>query len=395
MRLTAATIVASVSISASVFAQAPVIEFDQTKHDFGTFKEEAGPQKHRFSFTNRGNSPLKLTHVQASCGCTTPSWTKEEIAPGKKGYVEAEYNPAGRPGAFEKTLTVMSNAQTPSVALTIKGNVTERVKTAADLYPREVGDFRLQSEYLNMGRVVPSKGENKQTFKIYNKSDKTVTFDAVNPSQPHLKMTISPATIKPEQTADITVVYDAKQKKEYGYTNDPVTVNYKGGNAASVQLYVVGTVEEEPRTVTEAEKGIVPKLKFQKKEHDFGTLRPGEVVDYAFEFTNSGSQNLEIFKTKASCGCTASDPSKKMLAKNESGNIKVTFNSTGKHDGPQSQTVTIYSNDPEEPTQYITIKANIDSKKPDMGTLLSAPKPVVASEAPAAKPAAKGTAKKK
>ena len=109
---------------------APVLKFKIEKHDFGTVPE--GPQaKFDFEFTNEGKEPLILSNVQASCGCTTPEWPKEPILPGKTSKVSAIYNTQGRPGAFTKSITVTSNAKTPSVVLMINGTVEKAPATTA------------------------------------------------------------------------------------------------------------------------------------------------------------------------------------------------------------------------------------------------------------------------
>ena len=66
---------------------------------------------------------MVISNVQASCGCTTPKWTKEPIKPGESGAVTAIYNSKGRPGTFNKAITITSNAKTPQKVLFIKGNV--------------------------------------------------------------------------------------------------------------------------------------------------------------------------------------------------------------------------------------------------------------------------------
>jgi hypothetical protein len=66
---------------------------------------------------------LVINRVQASCGCTTPTWTKEPIEPGKSGSIVVTYNPLGRPGIFVKTITVYSNATDEQTVLIIKGDV--------------------------------------------------------------------------------------------------------------------------------------------------------------------------------------------------------------------------------------------------------------------------------
>ena len=83
----------------------PKISFNETIHEFGKFKEADGKVTHKFEFVNTRGSDLIIQNVSASCGCTAPSWTREPIPPGGKGYVAATYNPAGRPGAFRKYVT--------------------------------------------------------------------------------------------------------------------------------------------------------------------------------------------------------------------------------------------------------------------------------------------------
>ncbi|XZF16668.1 DUF1573 domain-containing protein [Chitinophagaceae bacterium MMS25-I14] len=103
------------------------MEFKADNHDFGDVQE--GPAAdYEFQFKNTGKEPLIIQHVQASCGCTTPSYTKEPIAPGKTGTIKASYNTSGRPGQFTKTLTVTSNAGVK--VLTIKGNVEKAPTTS-------------------------------------------------------------------------------------------------------------------------------------------------------------------------------------------------------------------------------------------------------------------------
>lgn len=109
--------------AAMLTAQQPVLTFDKTTHDFGKIKEQDGNASVTFTFTNKGDSPLVINRVQAACGCTTPTWTKEPVLPGKTGTVTAAYNPQNRPGSFIKTITVFSNAGSNATVLTIKGDV--------------------------------------------------------------------------------------------------------------------------------------------------------------------------------------------------------------------------------------------------------------------------------
>jgi hypothetical protein len=99
-----------------------VMQFEKELHDFGNVPEGT-MATHEFKFKNTGNQPIIIANVQASCGCTTPDWTKTPVMPGKMGIIKAMYSSAGRPGVFNKTVTVTSNAAAPSVVLSIKGTV--------------------------------------------------------------------------------------------------------------------------------------------------------------------------------------------------------------------------------------------------------------------------------
>ena len=100
-----------------------VITFESTVHDYGTIAQ-GSDGAYEFKFTNDGKSPLILSNVRSSCGCTVPSWTKEPVAPGKQGSIKVVYNTHNM-GSFSKSVTVSSNAKNSEVMLQIKGNVTK------------------------------------------------------------------------------------------------------------------------------------------------------------------------------------------------------------------------------------------------------------------------------
>ena len=101
---------------------APKINFYEELYDFKEIPE--GPQAtHEFKFKNTGKEPLILSNVKASCGCTTPSWPKDPILPGKESTILVTYNTQGRPGPFTKSITITSNSDSPNKVINIKGDV--------------------------------------------------------------------------------------------------------------------------------------------------------------------------------------------------------------------------------------------------------------------------------
>ena len=118
---------------AAIWAQ-PVMKISSAEHDFGKFKEEAGSQKYDFVVMNTGNQPLVIQNIVASCGCTTPEWTKGPIPPKGTGKITAIYDPRDRPGHFNKTLSVYTNSKPEIVVLVIKGEVIPHEKTVEELF---------------------------------------------------------------------------------------------------------------------------------------------------------------------------------------------------------------------------------------------------------------------
>lgn len=105
-----------------------VLGLKQTSHDFGKIPQSR-PVTHVFEFTNNGKEALKLENVQASCGCTTPEWSKEPIEPGATSSIKVGYNAASE-GPFSKTVTVFYNGNQMKT-LVISGTVYKAPATSA------------------------------------------------------------------------------------------------------------------------------------------------------------------------------------------------------------------------------------------------------------------------
>jgi len=119
-----------------------------------------------------------------------------------------------------------------------------------------------------------------------------------------------------------------------------------------------GTSEETP--INADVVGASTEISFATSEYNFGDIAQGDVVEYEFEFTNTGENDLIIGSAKPSCGCTVPEYPKKPLRPGEKGKIKVKFDSANKI-GPQNKTVEISANtQPNVHTLYI--KGNISGE---------------------------------
>lgn len=208
------------SLFAAVFALAamavnaqPVIKFEKETHDFGNVAEGTNAT-YEFKFTNTGNEPLIISAINVSCGCTTPFWTKEPVMPGQSGSVKASYNSQGRPGTFNKSITVQSNASEPSKLLFIKGVVLKPedmpvTYTAAQLAKSPVISFAKTSQDLGkveIGQTVVAK------FKYSNKGKQALSISKITSSCNCVDFTTSKSSLKPGESAVLELKYAPRNK---------------------------------------------------------------------------------------------------------------------------------------------------------------------------------------
>ena len=342
----------------SAFAQNAKFDFEEETFDFGDIKEENGSVSHKFVFTNDGDAPLIIQGVRASCGCTTPAWTKDPVPPGEKGFVTAKYNPKNRPGSFRKSLTITSNADPSSKVIYIKGMVETKPRTAADLYRFKIGDLRFRYQTMNMGKVTTEKPLTR-SFDVYNDGEKEITFKGEVQKPEHVSIGFQPDVLSPKTKGKLVVTYNGKMKNDYGYVSDPVKIFTDEDKNAEKSLRIIATIEEHFAPMTPQELAQAPKMQFEETMFDFGNLKKNTTVSTEFLFTNSGKSALNIRAVKPNCGCTVPRLEKYDYAPGESGSIKVEFNSTGRR-GSQQKSIVIFSNDPSAPTQRLIIKAKVE-----------------------------------
>jgi hypothetical protein len=115
-----AVIISFTALTAMTVAIAE-FKFTEETHDFGKIPQ-GKPVTYEFKFVNTGDSPLIISNVEATCGCTVPTYSNTPVQKGETGVITATFN-ALAVGSFTKTITVKSNAKTPVKYLYIKGEV--------------------------------------------------------------------------------------------------------------------------------------------------------------------------------------------------------------------------------------------------------------------------------
>jgi hypothetical protein len=342
------------------------MQLSATEHDFGTFKEEAGRQTFDFIVSNTGTEPLVIQNVVASCGCTTPEWTKQPIPVGATGKITAIYDPKDRPGQFNKTLSVYSNTKPEVVVLVIKGEVIPHEKTVEELFTFPVGSpvaVRFESNHLAFTNV--KKNEKKmRVMQLINTSSAPVKveFDGL---PVHLALKANPETLKPGQKGMVEGTYDATKNAGWGNVNDMIKIKLNGVLQENVYYYVSANLVEDFSSLTKEQLENAPVFKVESTTVDLGKIKGSTQNEVAFKFTNQGKSDLLIRFIRSTCGCTAVQQGNQGVGikPGESSSIKAVFNS-GTYSGKVTKAIYVYTNDPKNSEVVLMLNADVEQPAP-------------------------------
>jgi len=340
----------SLCLPFGVYSQASLI-FQRTFHDFGTIKEELGKVSTRFYFVNKGTEPIVLRRVQPSCGCTTSEWSKEPIAVGDTGVIQITYDLVNRPGAFEKSIYVYSNAKT--VELSIKGKVIPHEVTIEEMYPIVIKNLRLSTDKIDFGMLLDTQSQ-KFKIKIYNTSSENI---AVKFSNVPKYITIdAPKTIPSNEEVVITFSIHGSKCKQWGNVKNEIQIVEK--KKVIKKITIKANIKEDFSKLTKSDLKEAPKVNFSTNAVVFELLKQPDNKQDTITVTNKGKKILEIRKIISHDECISATFKNNKIKGGASSEIIVNLNSV-KTLGKREHVIEVITNDPKNPIQTIRVSSNV------------------------------------
>lgn len=334
-----------------------VISADQLIHNFGTIGEADGLASHTFTIKNTGDSPLVITRITASCGCTQPEWSKEPIAPGKTGKIKVTYNPKGRPGPFYKTISIYSNGKKGSFSLGIKGKVTPKELKPVFTYPYQIGDLKLESKNILLSTVRPTENVGKKIHVI--NEGKTSLKIQIGKVPNYLNIVATPSQLAPGEVGEITLLLEAKSVKQKGriITKVPVTIQSTGQKKGSEEhILFAANVIDDFSQLTTVEKSKAPVAKLSGTLLDFGKLPNKGKVYGTIEITNTGKSPLMVYSATCDEERITVSGGKKEIKPGVTTTIKVTVRPKEVKTKLEAL-INIVCNDPNGPVRLVKVTA--------------------------------------
>lgn len=183
------------------------IEFDKLVNDLGTFSEDSEPKVCTFKFTNRLAKAIAIVHVQSTCGCTIPEYTKKVVRPGESGEINITYNPQGHPGIFNRTILVSFSGQPDKVHLFVKGTVTPGVPRKDKSYPYVMGNLQLRTTGL---KFKPMQITQQRSIMVVN-SGNIPLHTIIQSNISSLSAAMIPSILQPNQKGEIQITYKGEK----------------------------------------------------------------------------------------------------------------------------------------------------------------------------------------
>lgn len=328
-----------------------------TAHDFGAFREDLGAVDAVFELVNTTSSPIRIIDARATCGCTVPHYTKDQIAPGDTAVITATYLASGRPGKFSKHIYIRTTAE-PSVqqTLTLSGTVIGASSTLASRYPVVAGPLRLKTSTAAFGEVLRDKMKTVY-IEAYNQSTDTVR-PRLYGLPDFITAHVVPEAVEPGEQTQIVLTLQPNAATEWGINADKFVLKPTADVETEFDYFAI--VTEDFSRLTPGQRVNAPVATLTPERVNFGEITSLEPVELTFLVSNSGKLPLEIRRVQTV------DPvlgdvkvSSYKVKPGKSARITLIFNPANATSDFVAARLTVICNDPENPLLTSRITAEI------------------------------------
>ena len=345
-----------------VMAQ-PKIEFEKKTHEFGDIREEGGKVTARFVFKNVGTEDLLLTNVKPGCGCTAANYTREAVAPGQTGFIDATYDPWNRPGNFNKNIKVSTTEpdQASPYIIFIKGNVIKRPPTKYELagYKAGKGEVRVKEYSVRLDVTNTQSHFDTLWIKNFYEDGRKVSVQTELPAYIQEVSRSFGNEIRGGEEGYIVLKYDASLRNGWGNLKDRICLITNDTIEAKKYIHYAVNIREDFSQMSQKELERAPKAVYNKTVFRFDTIAQKDVATDVITITNTGKTPLIIRKIDTNNSPAVSYKMSSMtIEPGQSGTLELTFKAQSRR-GKQNHNFEVITNSPSNSVQVIKVEGFI------------------------------------
>ncbi len=349
-------------INQSLFGQVlDDLKFDDIVHDFGKVHEADLEVSHMFKFQNISTTALVITKVETSCGCTTPTWSKDTIPPGGIGFVRAIFSTEGKSGDFQKYLYVYVNRPDYFATLSIKGNVIPRPMPNYEkqTFKLNYGNLAFSDNVANFGMILNTEVKEK-TIRIFNYNDYPIHILAIDEKPDFIEVILRDSIIKAGDSTTITLKAIGEKITAVGDAYNRISIQTDDEAFPQKFLFVMTKMKENFTNYSKKQLKNAPKLKLSRGPRiDLGSKHLGSKFTESVTISNTGKSDLVIRKLAPSCSCITVSKNSFVIKPGESANVTFTYDTVNQAVASHSKLVNLICNDPTNPEFNFTFLVKI------------------------------------
>ena len=337
-------VAAALLFPAAVSAQ---LEWKPDLLDFGTIKETDGKTVRSFIGRNIGSEPVRIDRVRTSCGCTTAVADTVAIQPGDSIVLPVTYNPAARPGPFDKPVWVIAGGKT--YKLGIIGNVVPSEQTIAMRYPSLVGGLRMTNGEFVFGEVLIGSRRTKRLYGYNPSPDTLVIRFAGLPA--YISGSVLPDTVPPSGLFCLSVAFSADRRSDFGAGEDSLKLDVNGKILSFPAKYTM-TAGMDYR-LQELENAPVAVFSIDRLVFNgYGTAKKEQVLGVR----NEGKSDLRIVRISSAEASVSTDAAFPMVIEpGGRASITVTVDGGKEKNEVLNGAIIVMTNDPVNPNKLVRI----------------------------------------
>ena len=342
-------------LAATICASARTgVKWFETTHNFGAFDEDSGPVTANFTLLNTGDEPIQILAARASCGCTSPKYTRKPIAPGDTTSIAVTYDPAGRPGKFTKYVGVELSGGLESVKLYVTGTVVGSPKSIQARFPADAGDnMSLSRSAVMFGQM--KKGTTR-TFNLtaYNKS-KNAIHPVIGHMPPYISADIVPQEVPAGDQVTFILYFNSTKCPLYGLVADTLAISTGVAQDQPFLLPVTAMVEEDFSKLSPKQLHDAPVATLSDSNVDFGKIDRSTPLSASVTIKNTGKSRLTVRRVYSSDPGVSASISKSDIKPGKDAVIDIKVDPAKIPGDILNYRIAIITNDPVNPTQTIRL----------------------------------------
>ena len=306
-------------------------------------------------FRNRGDKPLTILKVNPSCGCMDVRFPAEPIAAGAHADIEMKFN-AEQLGAFYKDVEIYTDASDAPVYMAIQGNVVTEVTNAGQDFPIDLGNVRLQTNYVEYDDV--NRGDMPVVEIPVANMEHTAYKPILMHLPPYLTAESVPENIPGGRTGVIRLTLDSKKLPQLGLNQTSIYLaRYVGDKVGDAnEIFVNAVLLPDFSHMTEGQKSRAPRFSIESDELDFGEMGTKDKMTQTVVLRNEGQSPLHFSQVQVFNRAITVSLGNRVLKPGKSTKLKVTVIAKYLQKAKSRPRVLLITDDPEHSKEVINIK---------------------------------------